>query len=226
MNNKPYIDLSGSKFARWTVLKYAGRSKWLCRCDCGTVKEVDGNHLKSGASKSCGCYGHDALMKRNTTHGDNKTPLHYHWLDIKKRCGNPKFRQYKDYGGRGIYVCDEWATDFTAFRDWSLANGYEKGLSIDRIDNDGPYAPWNCRWTDMATQNNNKRSNHLISANGKTQTVAQWERETGISESVIRSRIKRGWDEQDAVTIPQRTFNNKHSYQMEKARDCYEVPKA
>lgn len=219
MNNKPFDDLRCKQFSRWTVLEYAGHSKWLCRCECGTVKEVAGTHLKSGASKSCGCYGHDVLMNRNTTHGDNKTPLHYHWLDIKKRCSNPKFRQYKDYGGRGIYVCNEWVNDFTAFRDWSLANGYEKGLSIDRIDNNGPYAPWNCRWTDRTTQNNNKRSNHLITANGKTQTVAQWERETGIEEATIRSRIKRGWDEQDAVTIPQRTFNNKHNYQMARASD-------
>ena len=219
MYNKPYIDLSGKRFGRWTAIEYVGRSKWRCKCDCGTIKVVQGRHLKSGASKSCGCYEHEQLVKRNTTHGDNKTPLHYHWLDIKKRCSNPKFRQFKDYGGRGIYVCDEWINDFPAFRDWSLANGYEKGLTIDRIDNDGPYAPWNCRWTDRTTQNNNRRSNHILSANGKSQTVMQWSKETGIDESVIRGRLKRGWSEKDAVTVPLRTFSRNNSYQMEKARE-------
>lgn len=214
-----FQDLTGQKFGRWTVIGYVGKSRWLCRCDCGTVKIVRATHMKSGHSKSCGCYEHEQLIRRNTTHGDNKTPLHYHWLDIKKRCYNPKFKQYKDYGGRGIYVSAEWRDNFPAFRDWSLQNGYEKGLSIDRIDNDGPYAPWNCRWTDRITQNNNKRSNRWITANGKRQTIMQWERETGINESVIRGRLKRGWSEQDAVTIPIKTFSRSNSYQSHLRED-------
>lgn len=209
---RQFIDLTGKRFGRWTVLEYRKKSKWLCKCDCGTIKEVQSTHLKSGCSKSCGCYEHDQLIARNTTHGYNKTPLHYHWLDINKRCSNPKFKQYKDYGGRGIYVCDEWRNNFVAFRDWSLANGYKKGLSIDRIDNDGPYAPWNCRWTDMVTQNNNKRSNRKIVVNGVEKTLAQWSRDYGINESVIRGRIKRGWKEDDAVTTPLYTFSRNHNY--------------
>ena len=207
------IDLTGFRFGRWTVVEYKGKSQWLCKCDCGTVKVVRATHLRSGASKSCGCYGKEKLTIRNTTHGGNKTSLHYHWLDIKKRCSNPKFRQFKDYGGRGIYVSEEWINNFPAFRDWSLANGYRKGLTIDRIDNDGPYAPWNCRWVDRVTQNNNKRSNHLLTVNGKTQSITKWSKEFGISESVIRGRLKRGWSEKDSVLIPLRTFNCKHSYQ-------------
>ena len=212
-----FIDLTCQKFSRWTVLEYKGQGKWLCKCECGNLKEVRSSHLKNGASKSCGCYGHEVLMKRNVTHGDNKTPLHYHWLDIKKRCSNPKFRQYKDYGGRGIYVCEEWIRDFTAFRDWSLANGYQDGLTIDRIDNDGPYAPWNCRWTDRVTQNNNKRNNHTLTVNGKTKTLTQWAKMFGVGEAAIRKRLKQGWSEKDAVCKPVRKMNCKHNYQAAKA---------
>ena len=93
-----FIDLSGQKFGRWTVISYAGKGKWNCKCLCGTEKVVRGTHMKSGASKSCGCYGHDVLIKRNTIHGQNKTPIHYLWLDINKRCNNTNYKQFKDYG--------------------------------------------------------------------------------------------------------------------------------
>lgn len=207
-----FVDLSGQKFGRWTVISYVGHRKWNCRCTCGTERVVQGTHLKSGASKSCGCYNHDSLIERNTTHGQNKTPLHYLWLGINNRCSNPNFKQFKDYGGRGIQVCDEWKKDFVAFRDWCLSNGYKKGLSIDRIDNDKGYSPDNCRFVDRITQNNNKRSNHKISVDGESKTLAQWAREFGIKESVIRNRLKRGWSEEDAVKIPLRAYSRTHSY--------------
>lgn len=211
-----FIDITDKKFGRWTVNSYAGKSKWFCACDCGTKKIVAGTHLKSGASKSCGCYEHEALIKRNTTHGQNKTPLHYLWLEINQRCSNPKFKYFKNYGGRGITVCDEWRHNFVAFRDWAVANGYSKGLSIDRIDNDKGYSPDNCRFVDMYVQQNNKRSNHRITANGKSQTIAQWSRETGIGESIIRGRLRRGWSEDDAVNVPLKTYSRAHDYHSSK----------
>lgn len=209
-----FIDLSGQKFGRWTVISYAGKGKWNCKCLCGTEKVVRGTHMKSGASKSCGCYGHDVLIKRNTIHGQNKTPIHYLWLDINKRCNNTNYKQFKDYGGRGIRVCDEWRKNFVAFRDWCLSNGYEKGLTIDRIDNDKGYSPDNCRFVGRIVQNNNKRSNHKITVDGKTKTIMQWSREFCINESVIRGRLRRGWSEEDAVRIPLRTFSRSHSYEI------------
>lgn len=211
-----FIDMTGQNYGRWTVLSYSGSGKWNCICECGTTRVVSGAHLRSGASKSCGCYEHEQLMKRNTTHGENKTPLHCLWLDIKKRCSNPNYKQYKDYGGRGIRVCEEWANDFLSFKEWAISNGYRKGLTIDRIDNDKGYSPDNCRFVDRIAQGNNKRNNRRITVNGETKTLAQYAREYGINESIIRSRIKRGWAEQDSVLIPVHTFNNKHSYQMAK----------
>ena len=186
-----FVDLTGKKFGRWTAISYAGGGKWNCVCNCGTEKIVEGTHLKSGASKSCGCYNHEALIKRNTTHGDNKTPLHYLWLDINKRCSNPNFKQFKDYGGRGITVCDEWRHNFVAFRDWAVENGYSKGLTIDRIDNDKGYSPENCRFVDYYVQQNNKRSNRS-------------------------GRLQRGWSESDAVNVPLKTYSRAHDYHSEK----------
>lgn len=204
MRNKPSKDLVGQKFNRWTVLEYVGNSSWLCRCDCGNERIVSTARLNSGDSKSCGCLRVETTIKRNTTHGCNKTPLHYRWLDMKDRCYNPNDEEYYRYGGRGIYVCDEWKDNFVAFRDWALANGFEKTLTLDRIDNDKCYAPWNCRWVDRATQNRNTSRNHYLTVNGKTQTVMDWAIEKGLNESVIRSRILRGWSEERAVNTPAR----------------------
>lgn len=94
--------------------------------------------------------------------------------DMIRRCENPHRRSYKDYGARGIYVCDEWKTDRNAFVKWSLANGYEPGLSIDRIDNNGPYAPWNCRYVNTKAQQNNKTTNVKFTVDGVCATIAQW----------------------------------------------------
>jgi len=220
-----FIDLTGQKFGRWNVIRYShhrgGKSIWVCQYDCGTVREVQGCHMRAGRSRSCGCLEHELLMERNTTHGKNKTPLHYLWLGVKDRCYNKNDKAYKNYGGRGITVCDEWRTNFLAFESWALKNGYQKGLTLDRIDNEKGYSPDNCRFADRITQANNKRSNHRLTVNGRTQTVMQWAKEMGLNESVIRNRLKRGWSEHDAVMIPVRTFTRAHDYKTN--RDSLEV---
>ena len=126
---------------------------------CGTNFKAQITNVKNGNTKSCGCYNIFKIKQRSTKHGLRNTKLNMIWSSIKGRTLNFKNRQYYDYGGRGITICDEWKNDFKAFYDWSILNGYEedKGLSIDRIDNAGNYEPSNCRWTTSIIQNRNQR---------------------------------------------------------------------
>ena len=161
-------DISGERFGRLTVIRRYGScssgSTWLCKCDCGNEKVVSKGHLKNGDVKSCGCLQYENQKFGSIKHGGSHEKLFGVWVSMKNRCRNHNVHAYKYYGGRGIYVCDEWANDYAAFREWSIANGYVANdghniLTIDRIDNDGPYAPWNCRWVDMKTQIHNRGHN-------------------------------------------------------------------
>lgn len=120
---------------------------------------------------------------------------------MKSRCYNANDKRYARYGGRGITVCEEWHS-FQAFRSWALENGYSDDKSIDRIDNDAGYSPQNCRWATPKEQCNNRSTNRLITINGTTKTVAQWAQDVGIHEDRIHNRLKRGWNEYDAVMLP------------------------
>ena len=173
-------DLTGQRFGNLTVVGKAptrGRaSYWYCQCDCGSpVKEVKGDHLKGGKIISCGCVGrkhfHDSLI----THNQSKTRLYGVWLNMRNRCRNEKVRSYKDYGARGIKVCEEWENDFAAFSEWAYASGYDPNAkygdcTIDRIDVDGPYCPENCRFVDLKVQANNRRRNKEASLHGQVRT--------------------------------------------------------
>ena len=126
---------------------------------CGNNFKAITNDINRGDTKSCGCYSIKRIRERNTKHGLIDTRLYSIWRDIKSRTLNPKHKAYQDYGGRGIIICDEWKNDFIPFYNWAMSNGYEenKGLSIDRIDNDGNYEPNNCRWVGGTIQARNKR---------------------------------------------------------------------
>ena len=138
-------------------------SKWkrsynLYKCGfCGNEFKAQVRYINSGAIISCGCYNKQLVKDRNTKHGLVNTGLYGTWRNIKNRTLNPKHKQYNDYGGRGITICDEWKNDFMSFYDWAMSNGYSDELSIDRIDNDGNYCPENCRWVSSNIQNRNKR---------------------------------------------------------------------
>lgn len=194
MQRIPYqfIDLAGKKFGRLSVLSRgpnAGRHpQWHCRCDCGKETLVHGRHIRSGITKSCGCLGRENVVKSNTKHGRCGQPIYQTWKAMIRRCYGVTGKDYPAYGGRGIFVCSEWRFSFSAF----LEDMGERpqGTSLDRIDNDGPYSPDNCRWATPAQQCANKRNNVLVTRNGKTQTAAQWERELGFSRGTIRQRIR------------------------------------
>jgi hypothetical protein len=208
------IDLTGKKFYKLTVLKEVDRGKkrdrqWECVCDCGNICIVQGNNLKSGHTKSCGCHNREMASKRLSTHGQSKTKLHKIWYGMKNRCFNPNNHIYDKYGGRGITVCEEWK-EFEPFRDWALANGYAEGLTIDRIDVNGNYEPSNCRWATMKEQQNNRRNNRYLTYNGETHTMAEWAEIKGLSEQTLAKRLnKHGWSVERALTTPtQKRYKN------------------
>lgn len=192
------INMTGKKCGRLTVLERAendehGTSMWLCRCDCENSVLVRGGDLRrKGGTSSCGCLAREISSKRHKTHGKSKTRIYKIWRHILDRCNNPNHVYYKNYGGRGITICDEWKDDFQAFHDWSMTNGYSDNLTIDRINPDGNYEPSNCRWTTVKEQNNNKRNNHMITLNGKTKNVTQWCEELGVNRGVAYRKLKEG----------------------------------
>ena len=211
-------DLTGMKFNRLTVIRPAEKSKtgetrWVCLCDCGKEIIVQSNNLKSGQVKSCGCYRHERAVETHTTHGGanvdgKRTKLYSIWVGMRQRCYYKNDAEYSNYGGRGITVCDEWKDDFSAFRDWALANGYNHGLTIDRIDNDKGYSPENCRWAGAVEQARNRRSNLTITFNGETHIAIEWEEILGFPRGTLSRRIKScGWPIERALTEPIHTEN-------------------
>lgn len=201
-------DLTGQRFGRLTVIERGKTGKpgivnWLCKCDCGNYKEINAYSLHAGLTQSCGCYRDEQISSAVSTHGMSKTRIYSIWAGMKARCYKPYAEEYKNYGGRGIRVCDEWLNNPEAFIQWSLSHGYRDDLSIDRIDSDGNYEPDNCRWADWYEQGANKRNNRHITYNGETHIIAEWARKTGIKASTINGRITvLGWSVEDALTKP------------------------
>ena len=204
-----FIDLTGQKFGRLTVIERApskgNRTMWLCRCDCdGKIVTVAGGNLKNGHTRSCGCLNDEKRSERKLQHGMSDTPLYETWLSRLRRCYVANCPTYHDYGARGIKVCERWH-DFSLFyNDVSKMPHFgEPGYSLDRVDNDGDYEPSNCRWATNKEQSNNRRSNIVIKYCGKEQTLKQWADELGLNYEKTRKRIRdRNWSVEKAFTTP------------------------
>lgn len=202
------IDLTGQKFGRLTALERIGVSAsgnaiWLCRCNCGSDVSIPSNNLKNGHTKSCGCLQKEELITRLTQHGHSKkgkvSKTYHAWQDMLGRCTNLKNPGYHNYGGRGITICKRWFK-FENF----LKNMGEvpEGHQIDRIDNNGNYCKSNCQWVTSKINNRNRRNNHLITYDGKTQCMIEWAEKFNIHIGTLWSRLSRGWSIEKALTTP------------------------
>lgn len=187
--------MDGLRFGRLIVLweetiRQGGRVMWRCQCDCGQSSVVDGSALRNGNTSSCGCGRREVSAKTAFKHGGVGSTTYGVWESMKKRCLNPRQKSYKDYGGRGIRVCDRWMS-FTHF----LTDMGERpsGMWIDRINNDKGYEPGNCRWATPAEQQRNRSNNKMLTLNGVTKTQTEWATDIGVSGATIHKRLKRGW---------------------------------
>lgn len=191
------IDYSiiGKRFGRLVVMdldhicEKRHSTWWRCRCDCGNETIVYRGSLTSGDTTSCGCLHKEGVKEYSKTHGLTSHPLYTVWCGMNQRCRNPNSQNFNRYGGRGIEVCEEWSNDFVAFYDWAMSSGYRPGLTLDRKNNNDSYNPWNCRWVDGYTQQNNTRRNHMVTYNGETHSIAQWSRILGVNHETLRYRV-------------------------------------
>lgn len=203
-----FEDLTGQKFGRLTVISIAERKKgygvyWLCKCECGNETITSTGHLKSGHTKSCGCLQKERAKEYNQKHCQTYTRMYYIWISMKGRCYNNNNNAYKNYGKRGIKICDEWLNNFEKFYEWSINNGYTDELTIDRIDVNGNYTPENCRWVDRITQANNTTRNKFLTYNNETKTLAQWCNILNLNYHTIKRRLnKYHWSVEKALSTP------------------------
>lgn len=185
--------LLGERFGRLVVNNFShvdnrGQMFWECICDCGQTAIVCGSNLTSGQTRSCGCYQRDTAAERANKHGLARDRIYNIWNEMVRRCENTKCGCYDYYGGRGIYVCEEWY-DVRNFYEWAINNGYEDGLTIDRINNDDGYYPENCRWVDRRYQANNRRTNHFITYCNVRHTISEWARLFDIPQATLHKRV-------------------------------------
>lgn len=205
--------LPGTRFHHWEITGSSfmtpGRTRVIpVQCDCGTTKTVQLGALYAGRSQRCQKCG--PRTPRPTIHGGKvggkESQLYKAWLEMRRRCTRPTFSNYDRYGGRGITVDPTWASDYLAFADWAIDNGFidGAGLSLDRIDNNGNYGPDNCRWATAREQQRNKSSNHHVTALGQTRLLCEWgeDPDVPVGAATLRARLRRGWHPDDAVTRP------------------------
>lgn len=207
------LDLYNKKFDRLTALFRLEEGDkthgyWWCRCSCGKEKRVRIDQLMSGKTRSCGCLmrevnrelllGNERTLRHAHARANKRTKSHRTWESMRQRCLNPNATGYEYYGGRGITICDRWLESFENF----LADMGVRpdNKTLDRIDPDGNYCPENCRWANKREQANNRRNNNTLTYDGRTQTVAEWADEIGISRATLSSRVRRGWDDKKALT--------------------------
>lgn len=207
-------NLVGERFGRLTVVEKAGKANshgvlWKCVCDCGKTTVTRSRYLRGGSTRSCGCLRAEqksAWMSKsaqwNTKHGMAKrgriANLYTRWESMRNRCYNPSNIMYHRYGGRGIRVCDEWE-EFEPFKEWAIANGFNKGLALDRVDGNGDYCPGNCRWVTQKENNRNKSNLVYLTIDGERHLLVDWAEMTGQPRARLYYRKKNGWTDEEVV---------------------------
>lgn len=202
----------GERYGRLTIIREvepAGSShkrvrRFLCRCDCGNEIICRLPNLKSGTTKSCGCYRKFVSSNRRDCHHLQNTRIYRIWCGMKRRCYNKHNEHFDRYGGRGIIVCDEWKTDFMNFYDWAMSNGYDDKLSIDRINNEGNYEPSNCRWANQKQQILNSTAAIKCSLGGNIVSLSDIADILGVSFKRIRRivyMLNNGYDMNEILSL-------------------------
>lgn len=184
----------GQVYGAWTVVDVSGQKTGAmvrCVCNCGTERDVRAYSLEQGKSKDCGCLKSERLRKANTKHGNTSHELWDVFYQMNNRCSNPSHPYYYCYGGRGITVCSRWRiTDKEGFSNFISDMGERpRGLTLDRIDNEGGYCPENCRWATRKQQANNTRTVRLITYDGKTLSLSDWAEELGVDVTTVLHRL-------------------------------------
>lgn len=233
MHSNNFIDMTGWVMkehgvpeSRLTVIKLEEtknwKPMWRCICSCKDHNEIVacGANLRNGNTLSCGCLQKEKTIKSKLTHGDarkrKQNRLYKIWSDMKERCSNSNNNAYKDYGGRGIIVCNEWEQSYEVFKEWAINNGYKSNLTIDRINVNGNYEPENCRWVTNKIQQNNRRNNRYIKYNGETKTLSEWAEYMGVNVHTLCSRInQQGMPIDEALTVDVNFLKIKIEYNEE-----------
>lgn len=203
------VDILNKRFGRWTVISESNERSihkqvyWLCRCDCGTEKLILYGSLVNKNSRSCGCLKIAELIKRSVKHRKTGTKEYRSWQSMKRRCYSKSNNKYKDYGGRGILICDRWKKSFECFID-DMGECPSKEHSLDRIDVNGNYEPLNCRWATHLQQAANRTNNHWIKFKEENKIMQDWARDLHVSHGNFIRMIKRVGVEQTIMF-----YNNK-----------------
>lgn len=217
MPKQKHFISAGHRFSMLTIIKEmpqkmlpSGRLSariFQCKCDCGEIKNIEISTLlrpeKNGKKpqRDCGCIQKIQFKNLVTTHGLTNHTLFSVWTGMKTRCYNKNGKAYKNYGGRGIYICKSWLKDFLYFYNWAIKNGWEKGLEIDRRNNNRGYMPSNCRFVDRLVNGNNRRTCVYYKYKGDRLTVPQISRKLGLKKSALYSRLYRGIPLQQAINM-------------------------
>lgn len=205
---------NGEKYGCYTIIENLGTRKkdghvyYKVKCDCGNEQILRSSIIRNGIQICCPIC---SKKKSNTyKHGMSNTRIFNIWQDMFQRCYNSNCKAYKNYGARGIIICDEWKNNFISFYNWSIKNGYDDTLTIDRIDVNGNYEPLNCRWADKYMQANNTRTNRHIKYNGEIHTMAEWSKILNIESYNLENRLnKYGWSIEKAFSTPVRKIKKK-----------------